>query len=76
MNKEEIIQATINVLNGISVPVVFGDSITRPICGAVNNLQIVLGMLQKEKEAPTEEPEELKDVDFGGDDDGREADSE
>lgn len=71
MNKEEIIQATINVLNGISVPIVFGDSITRPICGAVNNLQIVLEMLQKEKEVPTGEPEELKDVDFGEEENGK-----
>ena len=61
MNKEEIINETLNVLGSISVPVALKETVTDPIAGAMKNLIIVLQMINKEKEV---------------EDDGAEADSE
>ena len=49
MTKEQVIQATIEVLANTSVPVRLKD-ITEKIDGAINNLVIVLQMIQAEKE--------------------------
>lgn len=71
MNVEQIINESINVLGSISVPVAFGDSITRPLCGVIKNLQIVQDMMKNQsKEEQEKDPDELKGVDFGGDNDG------
>ena len=49
MTKEQVIQATIEVLSNISVPVRLRE-ITDKIEGSINNLVIVLQMIQAEKE--------------------------
>lgn len=51
MNKEQVIEATINVLSEISVPVRLKEQISDPISGAIMNLAIVLQMIQAENEA-------------------------
>lgn len=51
MNKEQVIEATINVLNEISVPVRLKEQISDPISGAIMNLVIVLQMIQAENAA-------------------------
>lgn len=51
MNKEQVIEATINVLSEISVPVRLKEQISDPISGAIMNLAIVLQMIQAENAA-------------------------
>lgn len=51
MNKEQVIEATINLLGEISVPVRLKEQISDPISGAIMNLAIVLQMIQAENAA-------------------------
>ena len=71
MTKEQVIEATINVLGDISVPVKLEDQISRHINGAIYNLNLVLQMIALENEHQNmndeesgEEPEEEETDDY------------
>jgi hypothetical protein len=51
----EVIQITIDLLNGISVPRKLNEQIGIPIDNAVNNLLVVLQALEQKPEEPAEE---------------------
>lgn len=61
MDKEQVIEATIQVLSEISVPVRMKAQIADPIDGAINNLVIVLQMIRMEKEAKAQREERMED---------------
>ncbi len=71
MNKEQVIETTMNVLGSISVPVSLKDQIAVPIEGAINNMAIVLQMIRMENEANAQREERLEE-----DENGAEADPE
>ncbi len=54
MTKEQVIEATIQVLSNISVPVAKKREIADPIEGCIQNLAIVLQMIDAEKNATEE----------------------
>lgn len=54
MTKEQVIEATIQVLSNISVPVAKKREIADPIEGCIQNLAIVLQMIEAEKKATEE----------------------
>ena len=54
MTKEQVIEATIQVLSNISVPVAKKREIAEPIEGCIQNLAIVLQMIDAEKKATEE----------------------
>lgn len=71
---EEIVQITINNLSGILVPAGLTEQIGIPIAQCISNLNVLRQMMQ---EAPKgEEPDELKEIDFGGEEDAGNADPE
>ena len=80
MNKEQVIEATINVLSEISVPVRLKEQISDPISGAIMNLAIVLQMLTPEAvgcpKENTELPEPINLFGEEAEENGREADTE
>lgn len=49
MTKEEVLQATIDVLCGIRVPISEQKNIADPIIGVIHNLLIVQKMMEAEK---------------------------
>ena len=54
MTKEQVIEATIQVLSNISVPVAKKREIADPIEGCIQNLAIVLQMIEAERKATEE----------------------
>lgn len=59
MNKKQVLNETIKVLAGISVPIALRSQITDPIEGVISNLVIVLQMIDAEEKANN--PEEAED---------------
>lgn len=49
--KEDVIQYTINILSGISIPAILTKSIGIPISNALDNLNVIRQMLEAEKKA-------------------------
>ena len=72
--KEQVIQFTIDNLSAINVPVRLAEQVGIPIQKAITNLEIVKAMFEEEKKP--KETTGIDDIDFGGDEDGREADNE
>lgn len=72
--KEQVIQFTISNLSDISIPARLSEQIGIPIQRAITNLEIVLNMFAEDKKP--KETAEIDDIDFGGDEDEREADAE
>lgn len=62
---EEVLKATAQMLNSLSIPVSFIESLGVPIAKAVNNLEQCIIAINMDREEKTE-----------GVEDGREADSE
>jgi hypothetical protein len=76
MTPEEVIEVTMNILNGISVPVQLHEQIAVPIAGCVGNLQLVLDAGAKAK-AEKEQAEAGKIVEMSEvAEDGQEAGAE
>lgn len=72
--KQQIVQFTIDNLSAINVPVRLAEQVGVPIQKAITNLEIVIAMFEEEKKP--KETEEIDNIDFGGDEDGRETDNE
>lgn len=51
----EAIEKVIGDLERIIVPVMYGDQITRPICGAVAQLRACVEAMKRSEEKPAEE---------------------
>ena len=51
MTKEEVINETISIMNGIRVPVGLLREIGEPLSGCIRNLVIVMQMIDAEKQA-------------------------
>lgn len=65
MNKEQVLQVTIDLLGDIDVPVKLKEQIADPIDGARRNLAIVMQMIQAENEANaqrTSDPDAQKEA--------------
>ena len=60
MTKEEVLQATIDVLCGIRVPISEQKSIADPIMGVIHNLLVVQKMMEAEKKIEEAANEEEK----------------
>lgn len=54
ITKEDIVQYTINILTGITIPVMQSDTIGTAVKSAVNNLIVLQEMMQDEKAHRTE----------------------
>ena len=62
MTKEQVIEATIQVLSNISVPVAKKKEIADPIEGCIQNLAIVLQMCEAERQATENGAGESRDM--------------
>ena len=77
VTKEEIVQYTINILTGITIPVMQSDTIGMAIKSAANNLIVLQEMMQSEKESKADGTAQAGDPEWQtestGDDPGNEA---
>lgn len=65
-SKAEIVQFTLNILGGITIPVELSEVIGVPVCKAIGNLKVLEKALELEetaKEIAKEAPENGRNID-------------
>ena len=50
LSVKEVLQITVDLINGIPVPVSLAEQIARPLCQAVQNIEAVLTAIKEPKE--------------------------
>lgn len=64
LDKKEVVQETIKILNGIELPVIHWSALLA-IRGAIENLGVVVAMIDKEEEIRKEKKNGKADIEHG-----------